>query len=448
MLALAVPVVTAELAWMAMSVADTLMVGRVGPAAIGAVGLAGILFFSVAILGMGSLLGLDTLVAQAFGANRIGDCNRALLHGVYLSVFLAPLLMGVVWLMIPLIRLAGIHPDILAAAIPCLKALGWSMLPLLLYASFRRYLQAMNAVRPIMFALVSANLVNIFGNWILVYGNLGFRPMGAEGSGWATCWARVYMAAVLMVYTALHDRHHRLGLLRMSFRPEAALLRRLLGPGLPAALQLALEIGVFGVASALAARFSPAAMAAHQIALNAASVTYMVPLGISAAAAVRVGQALGRRDTPAAERAGWTALVFGCGFMTLAGVVFLVFPRVVFLPFTDDPQVITAGVSVLFFAALFQLFDGMQVVATGALRGVGDTGTPMITNLIGHWLLGLPVAWMLAVPAGWGVAGLWAGLSAGLSAVGIVLLGVWARTIGRMRATARATSELQEATSQ
>jgi MATE family multidrug resistance protein len=445
MFALAGPVVLAELAWTTMSLVDTFMVGRVGPAAIGAVGLGNILFFTVGICGMGLLLGLDTLISHAFGARRIDECHRCLLHGVYLSLVLAPLLMGCIWGCLPLVYRMGIHPDVLVLMLPCLKALTWSMLPLLLYASFRRYLQAMNHVRPVMFALVTANLINLFGNWVLIYGHLGFRAMGAEGSGWATCWARVYMAGVLIVYAVMLDRHEKSGLFRISFRPDLSLFRRLLGLGLPASAQLLLEVGVFGAATALAARITPVALAAHEIALNIASATYMVPLGVSAAGAVRVGQALGRKDTAGAQRAGWTALAFGAGFMTLAGIALLIVPGAIYRPFTPDARVIAAGVPILFVVALVQLFDGSQVVATGVLRGLGNTRTPMITNLAGHWFLGLPVGYVLTFLFGWGVVGLWIGLSVGLAVVGIVLVSVWARSITRARAMDRPL-DLAEAT--
>lgn len=447
MFALAGPVVLAELAWTTMSLVDTFMVGRVGPAAIGAVGLANILFFTVGIFGMGLLLGLDTLVSHAFGARRLEECHRCLLHGVYLSLVLAPLLMGLVLGGVPLVRRMGIHPDVLQPMLPCLKALAWSMAPLLLYASFRRYLQAMNHVRPVMFALVTANLINLFGNWVLIYGHLGFRAMGAEGSGWATCWARVYMAAVLIAYALLLDRHEDGGLLRTGFRPDPALFRRILALGLPASLQLLLEVGVFGAVTALAARITPVALAAHEIALNIASATYMVPLGVSAAGAVRVGQALGRRDTAAAQRAGWTALAFGAGFMTAAGIVMLIARGAIYRTFTPDARVIAAGVPILFVVALVQLFDGSQVVATGILRGLGNTRTPMLANLAGHWFLGLPAGYLLTFSLGWGVVGLWTGLSTGLAVVGTVLVSVWARSIARLRAMDRPPDRVEAAIS-
>jgi MATE family multidrug resistance protein len=310
-----------------------------------------------------------------------------------------------------------------------LKALLWSMLPLLLYGCFRRYLQGMNLVKPVMFALVTANLVNVAGNWVLIYGHLGAPAMGVVGSAWATGAARVYMAAVLAGYALWHARRHGTGLLDAPLGLDPARLRRLLGLGVPAALQMTLEAGAFAAATALAGRLVPAALAAHQIALVVASCTFMVPLGIASAGAVRVGQALGRRDPEGAARAGWTAIALGAGFMALAAVSFVVAPRPILRIFTDDPAVIHAGVGLLFVASLFQLFDGLQVVATGTLRGAAETRTPMICNLVAYYVVGLPLGYALCFSAGWGIIGLWTGLSVGLIGCGIVLLRVWAAKV-------------------
>jgi len=220
-------------------------------------------------------------------------------------------------------------------------------------------------------------------------------------------------------------------MLRIPLRPEMARLKRMFGLGLPAATRLLMEMGVFGLATMLAARLTSTALAAHQIAINVASVTYMVPLGISSAAAVRVGQALGREDRPGAAGAGWTALALGAGFMTLAAAIFVSVPHLIVRAFTSEPGLLAAGVSLLYVAAVFQLFDGVQVVAIGALRGAGDTRTPMIWNFVGYWLLGLPVGYYLCFVTGYGVVGLWVGLSLGLIIVGTILLGVWARLSAR-----------------
>ncbi len=427
MLGLAVPLVLAELGWMAMAIVDTMMVGRLPESAeaIGAVSLGSILFMAVAIFGSGLLLGLDTLVSQAFGAGDLEDCHRSLLNSVYLSAVLAPLLMGFIWLWVPFLRLLGIQPAILRLAIPYLGAITWSAAPLLLYFAFRRYLQGMNLVKPVTFALVTANLVNLAGNWMLIYGHLGAPAMGTVGSGWATCIARIYMAAVLLSYIVYHEQRHKMGLRHTPLRPHLARIRRLVGLGLPAALQLALEVAVFAVATALIGKLGAVPLAGHQIALNTVSFTYMVPLGISSAAAVRVGQALGRRDIAAASRSGWTAVSLGAGFMSCAALALVLVPAYIARMYTPDRAVIQASVSLLFVAAFFQLFDGIQIVATGALRGAGDTHTPMLCYLLAYWLVGLPLGYFLCFGRGWGATGLWIGLCVALILIGLVLLLAW-----------------------
>jgi len=436
MVRLATPLVAAELGWMFMGIVDTMMVGRLPESAvsIGAVSLGHALFIVVALFGGGLLLGMDTLVAQAFGAGRVADCHHSLLNGVYLAAALTPLLMTAGWLSFPLFSLLGIDPALLQLTIPYLKALLWGTLPLLLYFAFRRYLQAMNLVAPVAFALVSANLVNVLANWALIFGHLGFPRMGVEGAGWATCISRAYMAAVLLIAIVRHDRRYGTGLWSVASRPDLARIRRLLALGLPAAMQLLLEVGAFSAASALAGKLGALPLAAHQIALNTASFTFMVPLGISSAAAIRVGQALGRHDPPAAARAGWTALALGVSFMACAATLMLTVPHWVARIYTPDATVVAASAALLMVAAFFQLFDGMQVVSIGALRGTGDTRTAMLSHLVADWFIGLPLGYFLAFHAGFGVAGLWAGLSVAMILVGSVLLLVWNR---RMHAVVR-----------
>jgi MATE family multidrug resistance protein len=430
MFSLAVPVVLAELGWVTMGLVDTLMVGGLGPEAIGAVGMGTSLFMGVCIFAMGLLLGLDTLVAQSFGAGRVDECHRWLLHGIVLSVALTAPVMLVLRLLSAALGAWGLNPLVLELVRPYLDALTWSVLPLLLYASFRRYLQGMGAVRPVMVALITANLVNVFANWVLINGTLGAPRMGVEGSAWATVIARICMAAVLLCVIVQREHGRRPGLFATPVRIEMARMRRLLALGLPAASQVTLEVGVFAAATALAGRLAPTSLAAHQIAINLIAFTFMVPLGVASAGAVRVGQAVGRRDGAGAVRSGWTALLFGTLFMLCAAVVFLLAPRRLIGAFTLDAGVIEAGVSLLLVGALFQLFDGVQGVATGVLRGVGDTRTPMLWNLAAHWFIGLPVGYALCFVAGYGVIGLWWGLSLGLVICAVALLAGWA---GRAR---------------
>jgi len=435
MLRLAVPVVLAELGWMAMGVVDTLMVGPLGPEAIGAVGIGSSLFTSIAIFAMGLLLGLDTLVSQAFGAERVDECHRWLVHGIAMSVIVALPAVLVLLGLAALLSRWGLDPAVLPLTQPYLRILTWSVAPLVMYATFRRYLQGMHVVRPVMVALVAANITNAFMNWVLIYGRLGAPAMGVRGSAWATVIARVAMAVYLLLVIVVRERGRRPGLFETSIAIDGVWMRRLFALGFPAAAQITLEVGVFAAATALAGRLAPTALAAHQIALNIAACAFMVPLGVSSAGAVRVGHAIGRRDVLAAERAGWTALLFGAAFMASTALLFVLVPRTLIGAFTADAGVLAIGSSLLLVAAVFQLFDGIQGVATGVLRGLGDTRTPMIWNLFAHWFIGLPVGYTLCFVFGVGVAGLWWGLSSGLIICGVALSIVWTRRIHALKAS-------------
>jgi multidrug resistance protein, MATE family len=432
MVTLAMPVVVAEIGWVAMGLVDTLMVGPLGPEAIGAVGIGSSIFIGVVIFAMGLLLGLDTLVSQAYGAGRLDECHRWLVHGTVLSLVVALPITLLLLVLSVLLGGWGLDPTVLRLARPYLSILGWSVLPLLCYATFRRYLQGMGVVRPVMIALVMANIVNVIVNWVLVYGKFGAPAMGVRGSAWATVLARVAMAAYLLGVIVQRERGRRPGLFD-TLRIESAWMRRLLALGGPAAIQITLEVGVFALSAALAGRLAPIALAAHQIAINIAALSFMVPLGVSSAGAVRVGQALGRRDIAGAERAGWVAILIGGGFMSTTAAVFVLFPRSLIGAFTSDEGVLQLGASLLVVAAVFQLFDGIQGVATGVLRGLGDTRTPMMWNLVAHWFIGLPSGYVLCFVLGRGVIGLWWGLSAGLIICGVALLVVWARRIRALR---------------
>jgi len=428
-LRLALPLIIAEVGWMSMGIVDTIMVGRLpdSAVAIGATGLGQSLYHSIAIFGGGLLLGLDTFVSQAYGRKDLNDARLSLVNGLFLAGALTPILMLIVLCWPPLMQHFGISAELVDPMRPFLRALNWGTLPLLAYFALRRYLQAVNVVIPIMFALISANIVNLVGDWALIYGHLGLPAMGITGSGWATCVARIYMAGVLVVTLLWVESKRTLprwtGEVRVDLRRVAALLRL----GTPAATQIFLEIGAFSAATALIARLGPVPLSGHEIALNCAALSFMVPLGISSAAAVRVGQQLGRKDPEGARRAGWSAIILGAGFMTCSGLVFVSIPLWISRLFSPDPVVIRTGARLLLVAAAFQLFDGLQTVATGALRGSGDTKTPMLANFVAYWLIGLPVGYFLCFKLGWGAVGIWIGLCGGLMMIGSALLLTWHR---------------------
>ena len=430
-LQLALPLVLAELGWMSMAIVDTMMVGRLPNSAIamGAVSLGSAIFIVLALFGEGLLLGLDTLVAQAFGAGQREDCHRSLINGVYLSLALTPLLSAPIFLMPRLLRSIHVDPALMHETMPYTYALVWGMLPLFLYFAVRRCLQAMNMVRPVAFALVTANIINALFNWILIYGKWGFPAMGTVGSGWSTAIARIYMAAVLIGYLFWYDHKHRTELLKTPVDIDLRRIKQLIALGFPAALQFTLETGVFATVTTLIAKLGSVPLATHQIALNTVAFTYMVPLGISSAAAVRVGQALGRKDAHGAGVAGGTAIFIGAAFMSIASIVLLVVPSWIARIYTTDELIIRSTGALLAAGAAFQLFDGIQSVATGALRGAGDTRTPMLCHFTAYWIIGLPLGYWLCFHLQWGALGLWIGLSLALILIGIVLLVVWRKKV-------------------
>lgn len=425
LLRLAGPVILAEIGWMSMGLVDTLMVGPLGPAAIAATGMGSGVFTAIMIFGAGLMLGVDSLVSRASGAGRDDEGVRWLHQATVLASIVSPLVMAATWIAFLTFDTWGLNPQIGVLAKPYLLVIALSGAPLMFYSAFRRYLQGIHIVTPITYALISANVVNAAANAVFIYGRFGVPALGVTGSAWATCLARVYMA--LYLYFAIRRVHRRRGAAHphVPFAIDVARLRTLVALSAPAAGQITLEVGVFALTTALAARLDAVSSASHQIALNIVSCVFMVPLGLASAGAVRVGYAVGAHDIRRARHAGWTAVVVGGALMLLLGAILFAFPTALIGAFTNDAQVLAIGARLLAIAAAFQLFDGTQAVTTGVLRGIGDTRTPMLVNVIGHWVLGLPVGYALCFWFDWGVIGLWIGLSIGLIFCAVALTATW-----------------------
>jgi MATE family multidrug resistance protein len=419
MVSLAAPVVAAELGWMLMGIVDTVMVGPLGPAAIGSVGIGHALFDAIGLFGIGLLAGLDTRISQSYGAADDEECSRWLGAGMIIAVGTSLILATLTWFSTPLLGVIGIKPEVVSDAAPYTRVLALSLLPLLLFSSLRRYLQATNAPRPVMFAILAANVLNAGGNWILI------PRMGVIGSAWSTLAARVGMFVFLAGFVTLaRPRVWRV------ISVVRARLMNLLRLGLPAAVQITVEIAAFATATLLAGKLRIEELAAHQITLTLAATTYMVPLGISLAGAVRVGQAIGAGDFEDSRRRGWTAIGLAAGFMICSGLVLISFPHQILDWFTRDQAVHLIGARLLRLAALFQLFDGLQVSTTGVLRGAGDTVTAMYAHTAAYWVFGLPVGYWLCFSRNWGIEGIWLGLTIGLVIAGGLLLTLWWRRGG------------------
>ena len=427
MIALALPVVLSELGWVAQGVVDNIMVGRLGPVAIGAVALGNAVYYIPSLFGIGLLLGLDTLVSQAYGRRDYDACHRWMAQGVYLALIITPPLMLLTAVTSWNFTRFGVIPEVAVLSSGYLGIMNWGTLPLLLYGGTRRYLQGVGQVKVITLTYVLANLLNWGGNWVLIYGKLGFPALGVNGSALSTCISRVGMAVAMIAFAWRYERKRGHPLFAHWAGPHIGELKKLVRIGAPAAGQIVLEVGAWNLSTFAAGYLTPVALATHTIALNYASITYMVPLGIGAAAAVSVGHAIGAGDPAKARRAGWMALALGTGFMTCAGIVFLLAPGPLIKLYTPDPGVLALGPSLLWIAAAFQIFDGVQTVCTGALRGLGETRVPMIANLVGYWVLGLPLGFILCFVMKWGVYGMWIGLTVSLVIIASTLLVRWRR---------------------
>jgi MATE family multidrug resistance protein len=317
-------------------------------------------------------------------------------------------------------RLMDQPPEVVPIAAGYVHACLPGLLPMLWFIALRQSLQAMGRVRPVLLAVIAANIANVFLNWVFVYGRLGAPPLGAVGTGVASSLCRFLMCGAILA-----AGWAQLGPRLRPWRPEAFALKPLLrvfSLGAPVGLMTMLEFMAFGATGILMGLLGTTPMAGHQIALTLASVTFMVPLGIAASGSVLVGHAVGREDLAGARRESGATLLLGVGFMTLSALVFLLFPRVLAGAFTTDAAVLAVAAMLLPIAGVFQVFDGIQVVSAGLLRGMGDTRYPMLGNVIGFWVLGIPAGALLTFVFDWGPKGLWWGCVVGLASVAVLLL--------------------------
>ena len=417
---LAVPVVLAQVGLMLMGVVDTLMVGHVSADALAAVALGNLYFTCLIVPASGTLMVLDAVVAQAVGAGDHEAVARGVQRGFVLALALGVVMSAVLLPVRHVLALLHQPPALvpLAASYVLISILG--VFPFLAFVVLRQSLQAMRQMRVLLAVVVVANLTNAFLNWVFVYGHLGSPALGAPGSAWATFVSRWLMAILLL---AFGWRALRPAL--VPWRSEtihSAPLRAMLRLGIPIAFQQGVEFGAFAAIGVLMGVLGTVQMAAHQIALNLASLTFMVPLGVGAAAAVRVGHAAGAGDADAARESARAALVCGVGFMGVAAIIFLLVPVAVAAQYTRDPPVVALAAALIPIAGVFQVFDGVQAVCAGVLRGLGDTRAPLMINLAGFWLIGFPVSLVLGFHTRLGAAGLWWGFVAGLGVVAALLL--------------------------
>ncbi|TDI95945.1 MAG: MATE family efflux transporter [Deltaproteobacteria bacterium] len=423
---LAGPVMITQLGTMLLGVVDTLMLGHVGVRELAAAALGNLWIFATLLFGMGVVLGMDPIVSQAHGA---GDGHRVgltLQHGIVIALGVS-LPLAVLWaLTSPVLLLAGQEETLARQA----QIYTWVQIPgipfFMVYTALRQYLQGRTIVTPAMWSILIANLFNVFFNWVLIFGHLGFPALGLLGAGIATTVTRVLLLIGLVAWV----RGFRLHLgawgpwTRASFHLPS--LRQVLAIGLPLGCQLFLEVWAFSISTLMAGRLGEAQLAGHSIVLNLASLSFMAPLGISIGASTRVGNLIGAGQDSAVSRACWVAFAMGAGVMTLFAAVFVLGRHWLPALYTTDPTVIEICAWILPIAALFQVFDGTQVVGGGLLRGMGRTRAAAVFNGIGYYVLALPLAWWLTFRLGTGLVGIWWGLCLGLATIATLLvLWVW-----------------------
>ena len=435
LVAIAVPVVVVQVGMMLMGVVDTLIIGHLSANALAAVALGNLYVFNVLVVAMGALMALDPIVAQGVGANDHVAVRRAIQRGLILALALGILTMLA---MIPagaVLRAFRQPPEVIPAATSYIHISAAGLVPFLLFVVLRQSLQALHRLAAIVWTIIAANLVNAGFNWVLIFGNLGAPPLGVAGSSIATVIGRWTMFVMLLAMAWKELRPYVKRLDPVSL--HRGRLWRTFALGFPIGLQQFLEFSAFGAVGLLMGTFGAMQVAAHQIALNLAALTFMVPLGVSAAAAVRVGHAVGAGDAPRSRRAARIAYVLGVGFMSTTAVLFLTLPRPLSGLYSTDETLIAIAASLIPIAGVFQVFDGLQAVGAGVLRGLGDTRVPLVAMLSGYWLIGVPVSVMLGYRTELGPRGLWWGFVAGLASVAVFLLWrvrvLFARGVARVR---------------
>ncbi len=418
---LAIPIVIGQLGHMMMGVVDSIMVGKIGAAPLAAASVSNGLFFLVLVFGYGVSMAMSPLVATAHGAKKYQDCGIVLRQGLLVNVGVGVVLFIIVYFAADMIKYMNQPDEIVDQAMKYTKTLGWSILPVMIFQTYRQFTEGLSIMRPAMVAALLANLINIFTNWIFIFGNLGSPAFGLVGAGYATFCSRVFMAIFLIWYVVsavklkpfdptLHYRKINLGI-----------IKKLLQIGVPSGIQYFFEVSAFAGSAIIIGWIGTKELAAHQIALNLASITFMFALGISAAGTVRVGNAVGRKDKQGIRHAGFSAIILVAFVMVFFGICFIIFRSILPAFYISDESVIQIASTLLIIAAFFQIFDGTQAVGLGILRGIADVKAPTVYTFLAYWIVGLPMGYLLAFNMGFGVQGVWIGLSLSLIVSAILL---------------------------
>jgi MATE family multidrug resistance protein len=430
-LALAWPLILANLTQQAIQATDVLLMGRLGASQLAAATLALNLTFTFNLLMLGLVIASSPMMATALGkrSNAVREVRRTFRAGLWLIAVMLPPYWLVLWHVGDLMRLFGESDELARQGQTFLRAYMWCTAPWLLFQLLRNFVSALERPRMVLWLSLGGIAVNALLSWSLIFGHFGLPALGLVGGGLGSTLTWIAMCAALTVVILTDRQFRRFHLFGRFWRFDRERTLALVRLGWPIGVTMALEMGVFALAAYFMGWIGAPAVAAHAIALQIAALTFMVPLGLGQAATVRVGLALGRRDEPGIARAGWTSWIVGVGFMGAMALVMWSIPRpLVTLFLADVPPnaaVIALAVSFLKVAAAFQLVDGAQVIGAGMLRGLHDTRWPLMFALFGYWGVGLGIGAWLAFGADWKGLGIWIGLASGLAAVAVLMLARW-----------------------
>ena len=428
--ALAWPLIIAQLARSALFTTDVIVLGKLGPQFVAAGALANAFFVCILLFGIGVVGAVAPMVAQAIGAKDRRIVRRTVRSGLWLAVALFVLLFPIAWNIGHIYTWMGQDPELVKLADIFIHAALWSLLSQFMFVTLASFLNAHGDTRAVLFINIAGVFVNLLANYVLVFGHWGFPALGIMGSGLATSLVNAAMLVIAIGYVQTHRKFRRYHVWHKVFDIDWHRMWELIKIGAPIGLMLLAEVALFTSASLLQGFLGEAELAAHSVALTIASLAFMVPLGLSQAATVRVGIALGEKNKDGIRKAGWAAFVLTLAFMSSTAILFFSFPHQIVGLFLDsglaeNEAPLALAASFLIVAGLFQLFDGTQVTMGAALRGMSDTNMPLIIALLGYWAVGFPIAWYLGMHTPWRGVGVWIGLMAGLAAVGLVLTIRW-----------------------
>ncbi len=418
---LAYPIIIGQLGHMMMGVVDSVMVGKIGAAPLAASSIAHGLFMLFMIFGIGMSMAISPLTAMVMGAKKYSECGIVFRQGLLVNMIVGIVLTIAIIFGADIIRFLNQPEEIIEQGAAYMRILAYSVVPVMIFQTYKQFSEGLSLMRPAMVITLLANIINVFANWVLIYGNLGMPALHLPGAGWATFSTRVLMAVSFLLYVSFSVRYTPYDPALHYRRIDFSMIKKILRIGIPGGLQYFFEVGAFVGSAIIIGWMGTNELAAHQIAINLASLSFMVALGISAAATIRVGNAVGRDDRTGARNAGIIAFILSAAVMGTFGIIFIVFRW--FLPtlYIDEPEVINIAASLLIIAALFQLSDGTQAVGIGLLRGLADAKIPMFITFIAYWIVGLPGGYFLGFTFGFGVQGFWFALFVALTVSAVLL---------------------------